>query len=59
MPGHFYWDLVEAGLGELFQVDQQVLYSLSVTAVLGVRLLSPETGELLCESFSAFNIGVQ
>ncbi len=59
MPGHFYWDLVEAGLGELFQVDQQVLYSLCVTAVLGVRLLSPETGELLCESFSAFNIGVQ
>ena len=59
LPGHFYWDLVEAGLGELFQVDQQVIDSLSGTVVLGVRLLNPETGDLLCESFSAFNIGVQ
>ena len=59
LPGHFYWDLVEAGLGKLFQVDQQVLDSLSGTVVLGVRLLNPETGDLLCESFSAFNIEVQ
>ena len=59
LPGHFYWNLVEAGLGEIFQVDQQVSDSLSGTVVLGVRLLSPETGDLLCESFSAFNIGVQ
>ncbi len=59
LPGHFYWDLVEAGLGELFQVDQRVLDSLSGTVALGVRLLNPETGGLLCESFSAFNIGVQ
>ncbi len=59
LPGSFYWDLVEAGLGELFQVDQHVVDSLSGTVVLGVRLLSPETGELLCESFSPFTIGAQ
>ena len=50
---------MEAGLAELFQVDQQVLDSLSGTVVLGIRLLGPETGELPCESFSAFTIGTQ
>lgn len=59
LPGHFYWDLVEAGLGELFHVDQQVFDSLSGTGVWGVCLLNSETGDLLCESFSAFNSGVQ
>ncbi len=59
LPGPFYWDLVEAGLGELFQVDQQVVDSLSGTVALGVRLLNPETGDLLCESFSTFTIVAQ
>lgn len=58
-PNDFRWDLVDAGLGELFGVNQKMLETLAGTVILGVRLLSPNTGAPLCESFSAFEIGAQ